>query len=98
MATKSAAAEELTILCTGDPAQLLRPCVDCGLLTGNFCETMAQAGHAEWQGGVCLAADRVPTEVWASGQRTPLCSRCEDQHGACRFCRRVHSCTPPAHR
>ena len=29
---------------------------------------------------------------------TPLCSRCEDQHGACRFCCRVHSCTPPAHR
>eukprot|EP00969_Alexandrium_andersonii_P200056 8837185-Alexandrium_andersonii.AAC.1 len=34
---------------------LCRPCVGCGLETGNFCEGVGQAGHAEWQGGVCLA-------------------------------------------
>jgi len=45
--------------------------------------------------GVCLAADHMLMET--SGQRTPLCTHCERQHGACHFCRRVHSCTPPAH-
>jgi hypothetical protein len=88
-APKSAAAGELTILCFRDPAQLFRPCVDCGVRTGSFCETMAQVGQAEWQGGVCLAAHQMPTQDWAKDQRTPFCSSCEKQHGACHYCREV---------
>eukprot|EP00975_Prorocentrum_lima_P040090 8421035-Prorocentrum_lima.AAC.1 len=42
-----------------------RPCVDCGLMTGRFCD---------W----CLAADRLPGEVRAAGQMTPLCSHCDN--------------------
>ena len=84
----------LHVLAFGD--DLIRPCVDCGRKTGNFCETMMQKGHAFWQGGVCLAADWVPSEAWAEGQRTPLCTSCEARNGACRFCRRVPACTPPA--
>ena len=49
------------------PDMLLRSCVDCGLRTGCFCD------H-------CLAEDRVPNEVWASGQHTPLCSHCDNEH------------------
>ena len=75
-----------------------RPCVDCGRVTGNFCETLLQMGHALWQGGVCLAANRIPSEPWAEDQRTPLCTSCERRHGACRFCRGVYGCTPPSHR
>ncbi len=84
----------LHVCAAGKVEDLLRPCVDCGRITGNFCETLLQ-GQGEWQGGVCLAESRVPSERWLEGQRTPLCSRCEAEHGACRFCRRVHGCTPP---
>ena len=34
-----------------------------------------------------MAADHMPMETWESGQRTPLCTNCEEQHGACHFCR-----------
>jgi hypothetical protein len=78
---------ELVVEAFGDEKFLFRPCVDCGLMTGNYCETMRQLGHELWQGGVCLAEDRIPNEKWASGQSTPLCSLCERKHGACHFCR-----------
>ena len=89
---------EFEALCVGDADQLLQPCVDCGRVTGNFCETTLQQGHALWQGGSCFVADHVRGSDWAPNQRTPLCTECEERHGACRFCRKVHSCTPPAHR
>eukprot|EP00969_Alexandrium_andersonii_P017007 744799-Alexandrium_andersonii.AAC.1 len=73
----------------GSQEMLCRPCVDCGLETGNFCETMSQAGHSHWQGGSCLAVRRVPDEVWAPGQRAPLRTYCEALYGACHFCRGV---------
>ena len=86
----------MEVLATGDEALLVRPCVDCGRRTGNFCETPAQAGHTGWEGGICLAAKHIPSEEWAPGQRTPLCSACEHIHGACHVCRRVSMCTPPS--
>ncbi len=78
---------QVQVLAAGDEDDLLRPCVDCGLITGNFCETPLQRGHDEWQGGVCLAESRVPSEKWVKDQRTPLCYKCESNLGACRFCR-----------
>ena len=73
----------MEVLAIGGEALLMRPCVDCGRRTGNFCETPAQAGHTGWEGGICLAAKHIPSEEWAPGQRTPLCSACERIHGAC---------------
>ena len=86
----------MEVLATGDEALLVRPCVDCGRRTGNYCETPAQAGHTFWEGGICLAAKHIPSDEWAPGQRTPLCSACERIHGACHVCRRVSMCTPPS--
>ena len=71
MAAVESSGESLQCMCFGDEAMFLRPCVDCGRHTGNFCETLDQVGHAGWQGGVCIAEDRVPSEEWAEGQRTP---------------------------
>ena len=88
----------LDVLCFGTEEQLLQPCVDCGLITGNFCETKRQRGHILWQGGYCFVADHLHGSGWAPYQRTPLCTKCERLHGSCRFCRKVHGCTPPAHR
>jgi len=93
--SESMSQDTLVIHCFGSPEELFRPCVDCGKRTGSYCETMLQKGHILWQGGVCLAADRVPAEQWAPEQKTPLCNQCQDDHYACRFCRRVHGCTPP---
>ena len=45
------------VLAVGDEKMLCRPCVDCGLRTGRFCD-------------FCLVADRMPSEVWAEGQLT----------------------------
>jgi len=70
----------------GTSEELIRPCVDCGLYTSNFCESTDGYG--------CSASDRVPSEHWCMNQATPLCTRCEDHHTACRFCRKVHGCTP----
>jgi len=79
----------LVVHCFDADEGLVRPCVDCGLSTSNFCVS-------HWQGSICLASDRVPSEPWANGQLTPLCSHCETKYGACRFCRGVQSCTPPS--
>ena len=66
--------------------KLVRPCVDCGLKTGNFCDgIMAE----------CYAKERIPGEEWCVNQRTPFCSHCENKRPACRFCLRITSCTPP---
>ena len=62
------------------------PCVDCGMLTGNFCEGNNDS---------CFASDRVPGDYEQSSQRTPLCTWCETCSEVCRFCRGVHGCTPP---
>ena len=63
---------------------MCRPCVDCGLVTGRFCD---------W----CLGKDRISTEEWNAGQHTPLCSYCDNHHNACHYCRRVHWATPFPH-
>ena len=66
-------------------------CVDCGLMTGNFCDGGLSVAYDK-----CFAAERVPRDYNTNGnQRTPLCSYCESLHDLCRFCRGVHSCTPP---
>ena len=69
------------------------PCVDCGLLTGNFCDGSWRMGFDR-----CFARNRVPKDsANASGfgnQRTPLCSYCETLSDYCRFCRAIPSCTP----
>ena len=74
--------EEVEVLAWGDKEMLSRPCVDCGVTTGRFCD-------------FCYAADRMPGEEWADGQLTPLCSRCDNTHNMCHFCRGLHWCTPP---
>jgi len=86
---------ELVVQAYGDKETLFRPCVDCGLMTGRFCDGLEQGSHAAWQGGFCSAQDRLPDEKWAVCQSTPLCSSCEVMFGACHFCRRVAWCTPP---
>ena len=66
--------------------KLVRPCVNCGLTTGNFCDGL---------GYECYAEDNVPAEKWCVAQRTPFCNFCESKRPACRFCMRTPSCTPP---
>ena len=60
---------------------LCRPCVDCGLMTGRFCD-------------FCLGAERIPTEEWNPGQMTPLCSFCDNLYDMCHYCRGEDWCTP----
>ena len=64
----------MEIICVSDQETLCRPCVDCGQKTGRFCD-------------YCYAADRKPDERWAPNQMTPLCSRCDNTHDMCHFCR-----------
>ena len=77
-----AAMARMECICWGDEETLLRPCVDCGLVTGCFCD------H-------CEAEDRLPGERWAAGQMTPLCSRCEIKYRMCHFCRKQDWVAPP---
>ena len=75
----------MQILAHGTVEMLNRPCVDCGLVTGCYCD---------W----CRAADRLPDEEWADGhQMTPLCTFCDRKHDACHYCRGQLWCVPPPH-
>ena len=82
MQCQTSALGKLEVLSVGDPHVLFRPCVDCGLRTGRFCDG-------------CLAAVRVPTEVWAQGHMTPFCSHCETKRPFCHFCEGKAWATPP---
>ena len=81
----TSASTDMSIICVGDQETLNRPCVDCGQITGRFCD-------------YCYAADRCPDERWAPNQLTPLCSRCDNTHDKCHFCRGQAWCVPPAWR
>ena len=86
----------MEVLATGDEALLVRPCVDCGRRTGNFCETPAQAGHTGWEGGICLAAKHIPSEkVGTRPEDTSLLGVRAHPRGM-PVCRRVSMCTPPS--
>ena len=78
-------------------APTTHPCVDCGLLTGNFCDGSTSVGYDK-----CFATNRVPhdytSEAGYDGFRTPLCTYCETCFEFCRFCRGVEGCTPPTRR
>ena len=78
----------LQVLAWGDEDLLMRPCVDCGRTTGRFCDGWPVRDS-------CKAALRIPTEEWADGQLTPLCSRCDDLREFCHFCKKVAWATPP---
>ena len=69
---------------------LTRPCVDCGLITGNYCDG-DELGRFQTNGFACLGEIRLPHgdavhRAWNEGQRTPLCSFCDRKRGACHFC------------
>ena len=68
----------------GDMETINRACVDCGLITGSFCD-------------YCEAVDHFPREPWAEGQLTPLCTHCDFKKGECHFCRGEAWCVPPPH-
>ena len=70
----------MEVLAFGTPEMLTRPCVDCGKITGSFCD-------------YCRAADRMPTQTWAQNQATPLCMTCDRKYDKCRFCRADHAQT-----
>ena len=65
---------------SGDPC--LMPCVDCGFVTTDFCDT-------------CWGEDPFPQDK-AHGKFIPLCPRCELVNWQCHFCRREDWCDPPA--
>ena len=62
-----------------------RPCVDCGLVTGSYCDK-------------CLAKDRMASEEWIPSQGTPLCMFCDSKWaGICHYCREQAWVQPPKH-
>lgn len=66
------------------------PCVDCGVVTGNFCDGGISVDYNH-----CYAKERVPADYLNAGTlRTPLCSYCETMYAFCRFCRGIRGCTP----
>ena len=75
---------DFEVFAGGTEANLKRLCVDCGLITGRFCD-------------FCLAEVRLPNEHWCDGQMTPLCSRCDNRFGvaisagACRGVQNRHT-------
>ena len=72
----------LQVSAVGDSKMMHRPCVDCGLVTGCFCD-------------YCFAQDRDPTGEYAEGQHTPLCTDCDRKFDMCHFCRKMMWATPP---
>ena len=86
----------LHVIGAGHVSELCRPCVDCGQITGNFCDGNVHingifCGRPDLS---CWAADRVPDEVWVRGQYTPLCPKCDSLYEQCHFCRKLSWCRP----
>ena len=73
----------LEVMAYGTVEMLNRPCVDCGRITGSYCD-------------YCLAEDREEDEEWAAGQHTPLCTHCDRDFDMCHFCRRQLWARQPA--
>ena len=65
----------LNVMAYADANVLQRPCVDCGLVTGCFCD-------------YCHAKDRDPSGHYTEGQGTPLCTDCDREFEMCHFCRK----------
>ena len=86
-------------LCVEDMKLLpmMYPCVDCGLLTVNWCD-----GSSSVELDTCYASDHVPHDYPCEGGygnvRTPLCQYCETCSKVCRFCLGKKGCTPPTRR
>ena len=92
--------QTLAVQFPGGPP-LTRPCVDCGLLTGTFCDG-DETGTLGRDGFICLARNRLPSgdavhREWNPGQRTPLCSKCDKERGNCHFCLGTSWVQPPPH-
>jgi hypothetical protein len=74
---------DIIVHAAGEPTDFIKPCVNCGLHTGSYCDggeynaagPAGPGGPAD--GPPCLAAERIPTEQWRAGQRTPFCTACE---------------------
>ena len=74
----------MEIMAFGTDEQIfIRPCVDCGQITGCFCD------HR-------FAKDRIDDEKWAENQRTSLCTACDQSFNMCHFCRRLLWARQPA--
>ena len=71
----------------GKIVPLLRPCVDCGLVTGSFCESRCFA--EDWLGSI--------HEDWNDNQFTPHCTVCTARCKYCHFCRHKDWCMPEPH-
>ena len=84
--------EEFRVYSTNAGAiPLVRPCVDCGQITGNWCNNE------------CHAIDQVPFgdaihESWNPEQITPHCTVCDTRCRWCHFCRGMAWCSPDVHR
>ena len=76
--------QQMEVLALGDPSTLYRPCVDCGMHTGCFCEN-------------CFAEHRDPGGGYAEGQHTPLCTSCNRDWDMFHFCRGQQWAVPPPH-
>ena len=72
----------------GNLISLTRACVDCGLLTGNWCEAS------------CFEVDRLGAKLedWQDNQFTPHCTLCEKRYKFCHFCLGKDWATPEIHR
>ena len=75
----------LTVEMSVPVARNVKRCVDCDALTEDLCAFPKLPGSKD-----CLAASRLPQELWQPDQRTPFCHRCKAKHGACYFCRQDH--------
>ena len=83
---KEAETRTMCIMTWGtEPQEMLHPCVDCGQITGRYCD-------------YCLAEGRVEDQEWAPGQQTPLCLSCDRTFGSCHFCREQLWARPAAWR
>ena len=71
----------------GKIVSLLRPCVDCGLVTGSFCESSCFA--EDWLGS--------KHEDWNDNQSTPRCTACDARYKHCHFCLGKAWVTPEPH-
>ena len=84
----------LKVEACGQPEDFISPCVDCGHVTGSWCDKGTTDQNCYLR--TYLHPMQFAKAAYPADKNTPLCTSCDSRFNMCPFCRGVPSATPEA--